>query len=50
MGCLCLVGEGQLLSIFDGERLVGRVEEVTLENIHTLHFGDLGRVFLLSPW
>lgn len=52
MGCLCLVGMGQLLVVFDAERLVGRVEGlVILENIHTLAFGGLGRVslILLSP-
>lgn len=36
---------------FDAGRLVGRTELAALENIHTLTFGDLGRVplILLSP-
>lgn len=52
MGCVGLVGMGQLLVVFGAERLVGRMEGlVTLENIHTLVLGGLGRVslILLSP-
>lgn len=42
MGCLCLVGVGQLLSIFDGERLVGRVEGS--------YFGEHSHIIFWGSW